>query len=163
MLKMTRIILSLSVVVVACGDGATSVPSRASSNQPAYTKGGASADLGINGIVDALNAAWAAKDAAGYAAPFATDAEVITPVGTILSGRAAIQARHAFLFGGPLAASTQIVLIRRVQFLSGTIAIVDVESVLTNATVVTRTLVRWVLTKESSDWEIAAQQSTPIP
>jgi uncharacterized protein (TIGR02246 family) len=163
MMKMPRIILSLAVVVVACSDGATSVPSKASPNQPAYTKGGASADLGINGIVDALNAAWAAKDAAGYAAPFATDAQVITPVGTILSGRAAIQARHTFLFAGPLAASTQIVSIQRLQFLSGTIAIADGQSVITNGTVVTTALVRWVLTKNGSDWEIAGQQSTTIP
>ena len=163
MSKMPRIIMSLAVVVVACSDGTTSVPSKASSNQPAYTKGGASADLGINGIIDALNAAWAAKDAAAYAAPFATDAQVVTPVGTILSGRAAFQARHVFLFGGPLAASTQIISIQRLQFLSGTIAIADGQSVITNGAVVTKAFIRYVLTKNGSDWEIAAAQPTTIP
>jgi uncharacterized protein (TIGR02246 family) len=163
MMKVPRIILALGVVVVACSDGATSVPSKASPNQPAYTKGGASADAGINGIVDALNAGWAAKDAAVYASPFAIDAQVITPAGTILSGRAAFEARHVFLFGGPLKASTQVISFQRVQFLSGTIAIADGESVITNGTVVTRALVRYVLTKNSSDWEIVAGQPTAIP
>jgi uncharacterized protein (TIGR02246 family) len=107
-----------------------------------------------------LNATWAAKDAAGYAASFAEDANIITPVGTILAGRPAIEARHAILFGGPLKLSTQVVTFQRVQMLTGTIAIVDGNAVLTNGAVVTHTLVRWVLTKHSGVWQIEAQQST---
>jgi hypothetical protein len=50
-----------------------------------------------------------------------------------------------------------------VRFLTGTIAIADGDAVLTNGPSVTRTLVRWVLTKDGGVWQIAAQQSTTIP
>ena len=163
MSNMTRIVVPLALVIAGCSEGPSAVPAKAPSNQAAYVIGGTSADQRIDDITAALNAAWAAKDAAAYAAPFAEDAEVITPLGGILSGRAAIEARHAFLFGGPLASSTQIVSVRRVQFLTGTIAIVDVDAVVTTGAVVSRSLVRWVLTKREGVWEIAAQQSTTIP
>jgi uncharacterized protein (TIGR02246 family) len=128
----------------------------------------------IDALAAANAAAWAAKNAAAYAATFAEDAEFISPVGGILSGRAAIQAQHAFLFGGPFAPSTSTNTVRRVQFLTGTIAIVDVDVVLTGfaglppglrATEpgVVRSRVRWVVVKRGGDWEIAAQQMTPIP
>ena len=164
MSKLTRFILPLAIAVAACSDGPSAVTERnARSSKPSYDAGGTSANQGIDAIADALNAAWVVKSAAGYAAPFREDAEVITPIGTTLSGRAAILARHVVLFSGPLAASTQVVAFRRVQFLTGTIAIVDGDAVLTNGPVVTRTLVRWVMTKTEADWEIAGQQSTVIP
>jgi uncharacterized protein (TIGR02246 family) len=123
--------------------------------------GGASASEGIQAIQDALNAAWAAKDAAGYAAPFAEDANIITPVGTVLSGRPAIEARHTVLFAGPLKFSTQVITFQRVQMLSGTIAIVDGDAVLTNGAVVTHTLGRWVVQKNGGEWQIEGAQSSP--
>jgi hypothetical protein len=86
MLKMTRIVLPLTMLVAACGDGASSLPPTAPSSRPAYDMGGESASQGIQGIQDALNAAWAAKDAAGYAAPFAEDGNIITPVGALGGG-----------------------------------------------------------------------------
>jgi len=54
------------------------LPFPRTASRPAYDMGGASASQGILGIQDALNAAWAAKDAAGYAAPFAEDANIIS-------------------------------------------------------------------------------------
>ncbi len=161
MLNMTRVAVAIAVLAVACGSNSSQPTSPGSA--AAYDKGGVSADEGIGGIQDGLNAAWAAKDAAGYAAPFAEDANIITPVGTVLAGRPAIEARHVVLFGGPLAHSTQIVTFQRVQMLSGTIAIVDGNAVLTNGTVVTRSLVRWVVSKNGGVWQIEAQQSTTQP
>ncbi len=159
MLKMTGVALSVAALSIACGT--ISNPPTSPRGVASYDKGGVSASEGIEGIQDALNAAWAAKDAAGYAAPFAEDANIITPIGTVLAGRPAIEARHVILFGGPLANSTQIVTFQRVQMLTGTIAIVDGNSVLTNGTVVTRTLVRWVVTKNDGAWQIKAAQATP--
>lgn len=159
MLNMTKVAVAVAVLAVACGSNSNPLTSPRSG--ATYDKGGVSADRGIEGIQDALNAAWAAKDAAGYAAPFAEDANIITPIGTVLAGRPAIEARHVILFGGPLANSTQIVTFQRVQMLTGTIAIVDGNSVLTNGTVVTRSLVRWVVMKTGGVWQIEAAQSSP--
>lgn len=163
MLKMTRVILPLTMLVAACGDSASSPPPTAPSARSAQDKGGASADQGIQDIQNALNAAWAAKSAVGYAASFAEDANIISPVGTVLAGRPAIVARHAILFGGPLSNSTQVVTFHRVQMLTGTIAIVDGEAFLTNLGTTTHTLVRWVVAKNGGVWEIEGQQSTPTP
>lgn len=162
MLKMTRLILPLAMLVAACGDSASSSPPTAPSARSAQDKGGASANDGIQDIQNALNAGWAAKSAAGYAASFAEDAYIISPKGTVLAGRPAIVAQHAILFGGPLVNSTQIVTFQRVQMLTGTIAIVDGEAFLTNPGTTMHTLVRWVVAKNDGVWQIEGQQSTPV-
>jgi hypothetical protein len=78
----------------------------------------------IEALESAWEAAWEAKDAAAFAANYAEDAEFINPAGGIVPGRAAIRAQHALLFGGPFATSTLTVDARRIEFLTGTIAIV---------------------------------------
>src|SRR5215831_8397172 len=174
MLNMTRFIVPLAVFVAACGGNSSTGPVRARTpDQARRTIGLSSRNQGIDDIITALNDAWVAKSAEGYAASYAEDAQVITPVGTILAGRAAVEARHAVLFAGPLANSSQVVSITRVQFLTGTIAIVDANLVLTGFVAlppglpatepgVSRQIMRWVMTKASGTWEIAAQESTPI-
>lgn len=166
MLTLARSILPLAVLAIACGDGPSSnpvsAPSRRATGQAEYDMSGVSASQSIQAIQDALNAAWAAKDAAGYAAPYAEDGNLIAPVGAVLAGRAAIEARHAILFAGPLKNSTQVITFQRVQMLTGTIAIVDGDAVLTNAGVTTHTLMRFVMTKDQGRWEIAAGQGTPV-
>jgi len=128
---------------------------------------------GIEALKSAWDAAWAAKDAAAYAANYAEDADVVNPVGGILAGREAIRAQHAFLFSGPFAGSTSVSEIRRTVFLTGTIVIVDVNLSLSGyqglppglvATVpgVVRTRVKLIVVKEGANWEILAQQMTPL-
>src|SRR4051812_38450547 len=107
MSKMITVVLSAALLTVACGSNSDRPTSPMASAR--FEKGGTSANQGIDDIQDALNAAWAAKDAAAYAAPFADDANIISPVGTVLAGRPAIEARHVILLGGPLSHSTQIV------------------------------------------------------
>jgi uncharacterized protein (TIGR02246 family) len=173
MLKITHAIVPLAIAVSACGDSPSAVPreTRPGGQPLASIHGGTSANEGIDALAAALNAAWVAKDAAAYAAPFAEDAEVISPLATYLSGRAGIEARHVFLFNGPLATSTYVISVRRVQFLTGTIAIVDLDALLSPpspglpATTpgVLGLLTRWVVTKNHGAWEIAAAQSTAVP
>lgn len=52
-----------------------------------------------------LSAAWNAGDAAAYAAEFTLDASYVTFTGEVLSGRAAIEQVHRWLFDGPLRGS----------------------------------------------------------
>jgi uncharacterized protein (TIGR02246 family) len=122
-------------------------------------------------IVQAVTAAWTAKDAAAYTAPYATDVQVINPLGAVSIGRDALRAQHAFLFGGPFAGSTQTIDIRDIQFLTGTIAMVHQDVSLTGYAFlppglpssggVVRTRVTWVVEKRGGDWEIVFQQMTP--
>jgi uncharacterized protein (TIGR02246 family) len=122
-------------------------------------------------IVDAVTAAWTAKDAAAYASPYAVDAQLISPVGGILVGREGVRAQHAFLFAGPFAGSTQTIEVRGIQLLTGTTAIVYQDVSLTGYAFlppglpssggVVRNRVTWVVEKRFGEWEIVFQQMTP--
>jgi len=122
-------------------------------------------------IVSAATAAWAAKDASAYAALYAEDVRAVSPTGTLLSGRAAFRAQHVFLFAGPFAGSTQTIDVREIQFLTGTIAIVQQDVSLSGYAFlppglpssggVVRTRVTWVVEKRGGSWEIVFQQMTP--
>lgn len=126
----------------------------------------------IMDLVDAVTAAWTAKDAAAYAAPYAVDIQLVNPRGAALAGRDAFQAQHVILFSGPFAGSTQTILVKDIQFLTGTIAIVYQEVSLTGYAFlppglpslngVVRNRVTWVVMKREGKWEIVFQQMTPI-
>jgi len=126
----------------------------------------------ITDIVTAVTAAWAAKDAAAYAAPYAADVQAVSPRGDLLAGRDVFRAQHVFLFGGPFAGSTQTIAVRDIQFLTGTIAIVQQDVSLTGYAFlppglpssggVVRNRVTWVVEKRGGSWEIVFQQMTPI-
>jgi uncharacterized protein (TIGR02246 family) len=177
----TLLVVPVAALVVACDDGATPV----SPNETASASALALSSRGdfesrrrtraIEALVAAYEAAWAAKDAAGYAALYAPDADFVAPVGDILAGRAAIQAQHAFLFAGPFAGSVSTTSIRRIEFLSGHAAIVDIDVALTGYAMlpphgrlretspgVVRSRMKWLVERHRGEWEIATQQMTPV-
>jgi uncharacterized protein (TIGR02246 family) len=165
----------LAVLLVSCtetptiltpdGDSVVS-EARLASNPPGQERQ-------VEALVTAAEAAWAAKDAAAYAALFAEDAEFISPFGTYLSGREAIRAQHVLLFRGPFAGSNLDITVRRITFLTGTVAIMDLEYRLTDYRFlvpgliptepgVFRTTVRWVVQKQRGEWVIVGLQITPV-
>ena len=162
----------LLIVSSSCRDQSDPTgPVEARAEQAAAPSLGAVPTGPILDIVSALNAAWAAKDAAAYAAPFAEDAQLVSPVGGLISGRAAVQAQHVFLFNGLFAASTNIITVRDIEFLTGTIAIVYLDIMLTGYVAlppglpstdgVVRNRGTWVVQKRGGEWEIVFQQMTP--
>lgn len=175
----TRFVLLLAMLVSACSDSTAPTTlvsadaagiseARMGTNPPGQVRH-------IEALVSAVEAAWAAKDATAYAASYAEDVEFIGPTAIIISGREALRAQHAFLFGpGPFRQSTLDAEVRRIQFLTGTIAIVDLNFTLTGflglppglrATEpgVQRSVVRWVVVKHGGEWQILAQQITAVP
>lgn len=122
-------------------------------------------------IVDAVTAAWAAKDATAYAALYAVDAQFVNPLGALSVGREAFRNQHVFLFNGPFAGSTQAIAVRDIIFLSGTDALVLQDVTLTgyaflppglpSANGVVRNRVVWGMEKRAGAWEIVFQQMTP--
>jgi uncharacterized protein (TIGR02246 family) len=176
MSRKTRLTLPLAaLVLVACTGGPSSVTAAHPPEHASATIGVSDAKTGdIDALVAAYSAAWAAKDPVAYAAIYTEDVDFISPSGAILSGRAAVQAQHAFLFGGLFATSTSVSTVRRVDFVTGTVAIVDVDVVLTGyagpprglpefAPGVVSSLMRWVAVKRGGEWQIVAQQMTPRP
>lgn len=166
----------LAVLVSACGDASVAATGPIASHTTSAAIGASSNQSdAIADLVATATAAWTAKDATAYASIYSEDVEVINPVGGNLSGREGMRQQHAFLFNGPFAGSTQTIVVRRVQYLTGTIAIVDQNVALTGYAFlppnglkptepgVVRTNVRWVVVKRGGAWEIAAQQMTLIP
>lgn len=175
--------LLLTVLVAACNDAPTT---------PAFTEaaGTSEARLGtspsgqiveLEALESAWETAWEEKDAAAFAALYAEDAEFINPAGGILPGRDAIARQHSLLFDpslcptcGGFATSTLIVDARRIEFLTGTIAIVFLDMTFAGfaglpgglrATEpgVLRGRITWVAEKLGGEWQIVSQQMTPFP
>jgi uncharacterized protein (TIGR02246 family) len=130
-------------------------------------------ERGIQELLQTWLASWASMDGHAYAANYAEDAEFINPLGGVLSGRQAIAATHVFLFNGPFAGSVHNVQVRRIAPLTGTLAIVDMDNLLTGYVALPpglaetapgelATRVRQVVGKTGSRWEILAQQITRI-
>jgi uncharacterized protein (TIGR02246 family) len=162
----------LLVLSAACND-----ESEVTGPVPAHQSHAPPANLGaiptdpILDIVSALTAAWAAKDATAYAAPYAEDLRFINPLGAVIFGRDAFRAQHVFLFNGPFAGSTLTLTVREIQFLTGTIAIVYLDTSLTGYAFlppglpssggVQRNRATWVVEKQGGEWQIVFQQYTP--
>jgi uncharacterized protein (TIGR02246 family) len=162
----------LLVVSTACNDesGATG-PLGERETQVTQANLGAIPTAPILDIVSALTAAWAAKDAAAYAAPYADDLQFINPLGAVILGRDAFRALHVSLFNGPFDGSTLTLVVRDIQFLTGTIAIVYLDTSLTGYAFlppglpssggVQRNRATWVVEKRGGEWQIVFQQYTP--
>jgi uncharacterized protein (TIGR02246 family) len=127
----------------------------------------------VQQLVDAQAAAWRAKDVNAFAATYTTDATFFNPLGWVSNGRAEIRDAHAFLFAGPFAGSTEAQEITAVRALTGTIAIVHIDSALTGYAElvpglvetepgVIRTVKTWVVLKRGGRWEIATQHMAPV-
>lgn len=104
---------------------------------------------------------------------FRRSADFVNPLGGILSGREAMRQTHLFLFGGPFAGSVQTGVVRRIVSLTGSLAIVDLNVVLTRYSGlppglsetepgVVATRGRWVVRRNGDRWEIPARQLTSI-
>jgi len=171
------LMLAAAALVAGCGDTTEPVSSNGAAAAPAYAVATAAGQTaGIHDLIAAQSAAWAAKDAAAYGATYTEDAEVVNPVGGILSGSAAVTAQHAFLFNptfGFFRNSTSSWTVRSITFLTGTTALVRTDVVLTgfsglppglNATEpgVVRTRVSWIAVKQGQQWRIMYQQMTPV-
>lgn len=160
------------VLSTACNEEAdTTGPLVASQPEAPQANLGAIPTEPILTIVNTLIAAWTVKDAAAYAAPYAADLQFINPLGALISGRDAFRAQHVFLFSGPFAGSTLSLVVRDIQFLTGTIAIVYLDTSLTGYAFlppglpssggVQRNRATWVVEKRGGEWQIVFQQYTP--
>jgi uncharacterized protein (TIGR02246 family) len=171
--------LLTAVAAAGCGDSTINAPQRTDAlavPDAVEARMGTvppAMERGIQELLQAWEAAWASMDGHAYGANYAEDAAFINPLGGVLSGRQAIATQHVFLFNGPFAGSVQTNQVRRIAPLTGTLAIVDVDGLLTGVVafppgldetapgeVATRG--RLVVGKTGSRWEILAQQMTRI-
>ena len=173
------IITGCTLLIAACsGDSDALAPAGAGEfdgRQASVVAAGQADD--ILDLIGAQEAAWAAKDGVAYGATYTQDAEIISPVGGLLVGRALIAAQHNFLFNpvnGPFRASTSSWTLRGLTFLTGTTALVKLDVTLTGFSAlppglpavepgVVRNRVTWIAVKRGGEWLIMQQQMTPLP
>jgi uncharacterized protein (TIGR02246 family) len=123
----------LLAVSTACNEESDAIGPRAADQLHSAPQAGLGAILAdpILDIISAETAAWAAKDAAAYAASYAEDLRFINPAGVVFLGRDAFRSLHVAFFNGPFAGSTLAISVREIQFLTGTIAIAYLDEALT--------------------------------
>ncbi len=170
--------LALALLVAAGGagcddDDAPTVPGTA----PALSAADVSRITAeVSAVPAAMQAAWAAKDPAAFAATFSPDARFVAPIGVVQTSRDGVQQAHTGLFNGPFAGSTRATQIDAVTVLSGTAAVVDLTVDLTNyrglppglqptvagASPVLTTRERLILEKRQGAWLIVRDQLTAL-
>lgn len=127
----------LLVAASACNDEpVTGATDRSATAQPAdaglqANVTGSPGDLAeIQQIVTTFDEAWTAGDAVTYAGQYA-DAEWIGPTGNVLTDPAAILGTYTFLFANLFPNTVRLSNIRRLSFLTGTIAVLDIDTKVT--------------------------------
>ena len=112
----------------------------------------------IQQIVTTFDETWG-SDPVTYAAQYGSVTDWVGPTGTVLNDPAAITALYTFLFTNVFEGTTRISTIRNLTFLSGTIAVLDIQ---TEVVGFARALEKNVLIKRAGEWRILLHQQTLI-
>ena len=123
-------------------------------------------DETVLAVFETMSEAWAAQDAARFAACYAGDATVIGP-GIYLRGKDDINGSMAAAFAGPLKDSIRPHSAQSVRFLSGDTAVVVTGSATlfpgeAQAPPERQHLVTWILTRHDGRWLVEANHMCPI-
>ncbi len=138
------------------------------------------AAAGIHALLDSWTAAWNAGDGTAYGNHYSVDADVVNPLGAVLTGRDVIGATHVVLFDpaiGPFRGTTSSSVVRRMVAVTGGLVIVDLTTTVTGlptdpplppptlvqwAPGVVKTRMKMVVGRVDGDWRFLAQQMTAI-
>ena len=159
---MSRVTSSLAFALMLAFTGA------ACSDNPVAV-GGDADRADIQKIVDTFDQAWTAGDAVKYAAQYA-GAEFVGPTGAISNDPAAITGTYAFIFSVLLPNTKRVSTIRNLTFLTGTIAVLDIDAQVTGFSPqpglvpwrpgILRALERNIVKKLDGEWRIVLHQQT---
>ena len=112
----------------------------------------------IQQIVTTFDKTWG-SDPVTYAAQYGSVIDWVGPTGTILNDPAAITALYTFLFTNVFGGTTRISTIRNLTFLSGTVAVLDID---TRVVGFAHALEKNVLIKRAGEWRILLHQQTLV-
>jgi hypothetical protein len=113
----------------------------------------------IQQILTNFDQAWG-NDPVAYAAQYGSVIDWVGPNGNVLTDPAAITGLYTFLFTNVFPGSTRTSFIRNLTFLTGTIAVLDIEARIAGSTTGARE--RNVLVKRAGEWRIVLHQQTLI-
>lgn len=165
----TCVLLLIVSAAGACGDDPVVAPAQASAVEAHASVSGSARDRdAIQEIIDTFDRTWGV-DAATYAAQYA-DADFIGPTGANLTTPAAILQLYTSIFPA-FAATTRQSQIRALTFLTGTVAVLDIDARVTGALPpfvtpwqpgIIRVREKNVLIKRAGEWRIVQHQQVPL-
>jgi uncharacterized protein (TIGR02246 family) len=128
---------------------------------------------GIQDIVRTFDEAWTAGDPVRYAAQYAGVADWVGPNGAVLTDPAAITDLYTALFIFVFPNTTRQSTIRNLTFLTGTIAVLDIDTRVTGFGSLPPGIVPWqpgilraleknILVKRGGEWRIVRHQQTLV-
>ena len=112
----------------------------------------------IQQIVTTFDQTWG-SDPVTYAAQYGSVIDWVGPTGTILNDPAAITALYTFLFTNVFGGTTRVSTIRNLTFLSGTVAVLDIDTMVVGRG---HALEKNVLIKRAGEWRILLHQQTLV-
>ena len=172
--KLLRIVPAMLVflAVAACDEEPLQVrPGAAAVAPQANVSGGPNDIAAIQNIMDTFDDTWG-SDPVAYAAQYA-DADFVGPTGANLTTPAQITGLYTFLFNTVFAGTTRTSTIRNLTFLTGTLAVLDIDARVTGFTSLPPGVVPWqpgivraleknILEKRGGRWRIIQHQQTSV-
>ncbi|HSJ06312.1 MAG TPA: hypothetical protein VK936_06410 [Longimicrobiales bacterium] len=162
-------VAAAALLVVACNEPPTSGPAGGYAAAPQASVAGSPGDVAaMQGIVATLDRTWG-QDAATYAAVYG-NADFVAPSGLRLSSAEQIRQLYTNIFPA-FAGTTRQSEIRSLTFLTGTLAVLDIDTRVTGALPpfvtpwqpgMTRALEKNILQKRGGRWEIIQHQQTSV-
>lgn len=181
-ITLTRAVVALMAITAATGCNEEPFHPGGSGGGRAAGSGDLAMQASVNGgprdheaiqdIVNTFDQAWTSGDAVTYAAQYA-GADWVGPTGAVLSDPAAITALYTAILTFGLPGTTRQSTIRRLTFLTGTIAVLDIDTRVTGFAAPPPGVVPWqpgilrvleknILQKRGGEWRIIQHQQTPV-
>ncbi len=169
--KLSQIAVAILVVGVGTACNEQPAPTSPLTSEPLMNISGSRGNVtAIEEIVNTFDQAWTAGDPVAYAAQYAA-AEWVGPTGLVLRNAAAITGLYTNILRR-FAGSTRTSTIRGLTFLTGTIAVLDIDARVTGFPVpapvtpwqpgVIRALERNILIKRGGEWQIVMHQQVTV-
>jgi hypothetical protein len=113
----------------------------------------------IQQIVTTFDQSWG-SDPVTYAAQYGSIIDWVGPTGNIFNDPAALTNLYTTLFTGFFAGTTRVSTIRNLTFLTGTVAVLDLDVEIVG---IARSREKNVIVKRAGEWRILLHQQTAIP
>jgi hypothetical protein len=162
-------VATAAFVALACNDEPTSLPSGEYAAAPQASIVGSPGDVAaMEGIVATLDETWG-QDPVTYAAQYG-NADFVAPTGLLLSSAEEIRQLYTTIFPA-FSGTTRQSEIRRLTFLTGTLAVLDIDARITGALPpfvtpwqpgIARAREKNILQKRGGKWEIIQHQQTSV-
>jgi uncharacterized protein (TIGR02246 family) len=120
----------------------------------------------IQQIVTTFDQAWTAGDALTYAGQYADITDWVGPNGAVITDPGALTGLYTFVLGVALPGTTRQSTIRNLTFLTGTVAILNIDARVTGGPlpppVAIQAMEKNILVKRAGGWRIVQHQQTIV-